>query len=79
MTDMMSFVEVYNQTIQSFPTLKALCEHTLRQPQNSDSYLLGKSVILFSQYNAIPKDQRDTDRAEQLLLEFYQHWNQLCE
>ena len=78
MTDMMSFVEVYNKTIQSFPTLEALCEHTLQQPENSDSYLLGKSVILFSRYKAIPKVQRDTDLAEELLLEFYRHWNLLC-
>ena len=79
MSEVLSFLEVYNQTIKKFPTMHSLIVHTQQQTPDSEGYLLGMSMILFSKYRAIPDDQKHTAQAEELLLRFYQHWNKLCE
>lgn len=78
MSEGLSFLEVYNKTIKSFPTLRSLYLHTKQQTPDSEGYLLGMSVILFSKYRAIPDDQKHTPQAEEFLFMFYQHWNRLC-
>jgi hypothetical protein len=79
MSEVLSFLEVYNQTIKKFPTMHSLYVHTQQQSFDSEAYLLGMSVILFSKYRAIPDDQKHTPQAEEFLFMFYQHWNKLCE
>ena len=79
MSEALSFMEVYNQTIKKFPTMFSLYVHTQQQSFDSEAYLLGMSVILFSKYRAIPDDQKHTPQAEEFLFMFYQHWNKLCE